>query len=185
MFWSLFIIVKVSFYQFVFYFCYFSIQLCLWEERSFGWCIRTYKMSWTIKFLSTSCFPRWGSSILSVTSVQSLAFSTYHAPHTAPLLWEQRELFIALPWCPTSGLQVHLPVKQWLKIFLSFSRFSSFTPFSASFMDKYRALHRDGNRWMSGECRERLVLSAGGHVGQAAPAQMLPALQLSWASLFH
>lgn len=63
-------------------------------------------------------------------------------PHTQGWARPPDHLPATQPTHPTSDSQGLLPVKQWLKTFLSFSRFSSFIPFSVSFMDKYKALHR-------------------------------------------
>lgn len=73
---------------------------------------------------------------------------------------------VAPPAAPLS-LARSLPVKQWLKIFLSFSRFSSLTPFSVSFMDKYKALQGNENIQVSGK-RSEQQSSRSGHPGEAA-----------------
>lgn len=119
---------------------------------------RTSKiLPWTTKygptFLSLSMLGKSNDHVHRSVFHETKPPTSLHIPlHT---LKAEQDLHIACPRSPTSDPQGLLPVKQWLKIFLSFSRFSSFTPFSVSFMDKYKALHR----WKHMDEQERFSIA--------------------------
>ena len=133
-----------------------------WPFDWYSWIPKT--ISWTAKYFSTlicdSTLGKFNSHVHQSSSYDPIHPACSTPPR--PTCKAEQELCIAFPSCPLSDMQGLLPVKQWLKIFLSFSRFSSFIPFSVSFMDKYIALHRDENRQVSGS-----VSSQGVHLGEA------------------